>query len=187
MSAPGLFVPPTVAYDLAQRTLSFREDVLRSIELDDQDPILREFTARLQAIDPRVIMVRAKPVVVPGVPMRPGYYHLLIDSGMTVPLTVTVIEGEHGEFAEPTSRVFEKLAAGDLTQQRTWDRFSATQRLEQLAAERERQRDREERIEHRRDLVNAYTRTSISTTRATPWRQNQAGHDHGGRHLKVVR
>src|SRR5262245_19008601 len=100
--APGLFVPPTVAYELAQRTLSFREDVLRSIELDDSDPVLREYTARLQAIDPRIIMVRAREHVVPGVPMRPGYYLLLQDSGMTVPLTITPITGEHGEFAMPT-------------------------------------------------------------------------------------
>jgi hypothetical protein len=167
MSAPTIFLPPRVARELAQRTLSFRADVLASIDLDDTDPVLREFTARLQAIDPRVIMVRAKPKVVPGVPMAPGYYHLLIDNGTTVPITVTVIEGEHGEFVQPTSRVLDKLAAGDLRQDRTRRRF-----------ERERVHDREERIDHRRDLVNAYTRTSVSTTEATPWRQNQAGHNH---------
>jgi hypothetical protein len=178
MSAPTIFLPPRVARELAQRTLSFRADVLASIDLDDTDPVLREFTARLQAIDPRVIMVRAKPKVVPGVPMAPGYYHLLIDNGTTVPITVTVIEGEHGEFVQPTSRVLDKLAAGDLRQDRTWRRFDATRKLEAAAIERERVHDREERIDHRRDLVNAYTRTSVSTTEATPWRQNQAGHNH---------
>jgi hypothetical protein len=168
----GIFVPPTVAYELGQRTRSFREDVLRSIRLDDTDPILRDFTARLQRIDPRIIMVRARERVVPGVPMRPGYYHLLIDNGLSVPLTVTVIEGEHGEFTEPTSRVFEKLAAGDMRQDRTLERWARAKREAHDANLREQQRNRDERIDHRRDLVNAYTRTSISTTDARPWTQN---------------
>lgn len=184
----GLFVPPTVAYELAERTRSFREDVFQSIRLDDDDPVLREFTQRLQATDRRVIMVRARERVVPGVPMRPGYYHLLIDNGVSVPLTVTVIEGAGGEFVMPTSRVLDKLMAGDMRQRRTMDRFAAVQRLQALADERDRQRDREERADHRRDLVNAYTRTSVPGVGAGPWRQNQAGHAHGGeRHLKAVK
>jgi hypothetical protein len=184
----GLFVPPHVVYELAERTRSFREDVLRSIALDDQDPLLREFTERLQRVSPNIIMVRARERVVPGVPMKPGYYHLLIDNGLSVPLTVTPIEGEHGEFIVPTSRVFEKLAAGDARDDRNWERWARWQRETYEAVEREKARDREERIDHRKELVNAYTRTSISTTDATPWRQNQAGHERGGeRHLRVVR
>jgi len=178
--APGLFIPPTVAYELAQRTLSFREDVFASLDVGP-DALRDSFTAKLQRYDPRIIMVRANQAVVPGVPMKPGYYHVLIDNGVSVPLTITPVEGEHGEFVVPTSRVFEKLMAGDLRERRNWDRYAATSRLEQLAHERDQARDREERIDHRRDLVNAYTRTSVSLNRDSKWRQNQAGHDHGGR------
>src|SRR4051812_6379684 len=185
---PGLFVPPTVARELAQRTRSFREDVLRSIDLDDHDPLLADYTRRLQQIDPRIIMVRAREQVVPGVPMRPGYYHLLQDCGMSVPLSVTVIEGEHGEFAYPTSRVFEKLAAGDMREDRNLERWFRTEQARFDAVEREKRADRDERTEHRRDLVNAYTRTSVPGTGVGPWRQNQAGHNHGGeRQLKAAK
>jgi hypothetical protein len=185
---PHLLVPPTVAYELAQRTLSFRQDVLRSIRLDDDDPLLAEFTARLQRIDPSIIMVRALDRVVPGVPMRPGYYHLLIDNGMSVPLTVTPIEGDDGEFVVPTSRVFEKLAAGNMHDDRNWERWARYQREVYEANEREKARDREERIDHRVELVDAYTRTSVPGTGAGPWTQNQAGRrDAGERHLKAVK
>jgi hypothetical protein len=156
----GLYVPPTVAYELAQRTLSFREDVAQSIRFDDGDPILREFTQRLQAIDSRLIMVRARERVVPGVPMRPGYYHLLQDCGVSVPLSITVIEGEHGEFVYPTSRVFDKLAAGDMRQDRNLERWMRAKKAEYEANEREQRDNHDERVEHRTDLVNAYTRTS---------------------------
>lgn len=184
---PSLFIPPRVARELAGKTLKFREDVFKSILLDDSDPILREFTQQLQRIDPRIVMVRANMHPEPGVPMRPGFYHLLIDNGLSVPITVTPITGEDGGFAEPTSRVFERLLGGDMHDRRNLERFARVERERFEAVEREKARDREERIEHRRDLVNAYTRTSVSTTKAAPWRQNQAGHEHGGRrHLRVV-
>jgi len=176
----GLWVPPSVAPWLRDRTRSFREDVYRSIDLGP-DALRDEFTERLQRIDPRIIMVRALPNIVPGVPMRPGYYHLLQDGGLSLPLTITCIEGEHGEFVYPTSRVFERLHAGDMRERRNLERFARIEAEKQAAAEREQQRDREERIEHRRDLVNAYTRTSVSLNDETPWRQNQAGHRHGGK------
>lgn len=185
----GLFLPRPVAYELAQRTRSFREDVWRSIVHDDSDPILREFTERLQRIDPRIIMVRASGRPVPGVPMRAGYYHLLQDGGLSVPLTVTVIEGEHGEFVYPTSRVFERLHAGDMRERRNLERFARIERERQAAIEREMAHDRQERAEHRKDLINAYARTSISTTDARPWTQNNqpnAQREAGQRRLKAV-
>jgi hypothetical protein len=118
------------------------------------------------------MLVRALDAVVPGVPMRPGYYHLMVDNGEYAPLTVTVIEGASGEFAEPTSRIFEKLFAGDMREQRNLNRWKQAERAEFEANARELERDNEERREHLRDLVNAYTRTSISTTTARPWTQN---------------
>jgi hypothetical protein len=112
--------------------------------------------------------------------MKPGYYHLMVDNGLSVPLTVTVIEGEHGEFAVPTSRIFEKLQAGDMRERRNLERFAAVERERHAAVEREKARDREERRDHRRDLVNAYTRTSVAGPGAGPWTQNQAGRRDAG-------
>lgn len=154
---------------------------MRSIDVRPDDSILLEYNERLQAIDPRLLMVRAKETgVVPGVPMRPGFYHLLRDnSDRGAPMTVMVIEDD-GRYTEPTSRVFEKLAAGDMTQRRNLDRFKTHERQEHEANEAEQKAVREERREHLKELVNAYTRTSISTTDAVPWRQNNAGHRRGG-------
>jgi hypothetical protein len=121
------------------------------------------------------LQVKAREEVERGVPMKAGYYHLLIDNGPGVPLTVTVIEGEHGEFCEPTSRIFEKLMAGDMTERRNLERFARTEADRHAGVEREKHTDRAERREHIRDLVKAYTQTSVSMNRETPWRQNQAG------------
>lgn len=164
---------PKVSRELTERTRSFREDVYRSIALDDHDPTLAAWNHALQQVDPRILMVRALPRVVLGVPMKPGYYHLLRDnSDWGAPLSVTPIEGDHGEFVEPTSRIFEKLAAGNLHERRNMERYERLAREERIANEHEQEANKQERREHVKDLVDAYTRTSISTNDATPWTQN---------------
>lgn len=168
----ALFLPASVLRETIARREQFRADVLASIELDDSDPFLREFTPKLQAFDPRLMLVRASESIVPGLPMKPGYYHLLIDNGPAVPLTVTVIEGEHGEYCEPTSRLFEKLMSGDMREQRNLDRFAEQARREHEANAKELADNRADRRQHLKELVNAYTRTSISMTDARPWTQN---------------
>jgi hypothetical protein len=151
---------------------SFRHDVLRSIDLTDEDPLLLDYCVRLQAFDPRLLLVRARDEVVPGVPMKPGYYHLLIDNGAGVPLSVTAIEGANGEWCEPTSRIFEKLVAGDMRERRNLERFARIEADRHGAVEREKAQDRSERRDHLRELVTAYTETSVSMTDARPWTQN---------------
>lgn len=168
----GLYLPQSLLREVIEQRQRFRADVLASISLDDTDPFLREFTPKLQAFDSRLMLVRAAESVVPGLPMKPGYYHLLIDNGPAVPLSVTVIEGEHGEFCEPTSRLFEKLMAGDMREVRNLARFARVQRAEFEANARELADARAERREHLKDLVSAYTETSISMTKARPWTQN---------------
>jgi len=169
-----LFVPPSVARELRERTMSFREDVLRSCDLDDTDPRLIEMNRVLHMINRRLLLVRARERVVPGVPMKPGYYHLLVDGDADTgaPISVTVIEGKDGEFVEPTSRVFEKLAAGDMRERRNLERFKKADLDEWVRNEAEKARDAEERREDVKDRVNAYTRTSVSMNQGTPWTQN---------------
>ena len=180
----GLYLPASLAREAAERRERFRADVFASIELDDDDPVLAEWTFRLQQFDRRLMLVRAREEVVRGLPMKPGYYHLLIDNGPDVPLSITVVEGGAGEFCEPTSRIFEKLMAGDMREQRNLDRFERAAREEFEANARELADDKAERREHIKDLVNAYTRTSVSLTKARPWTQNtqpQARRDAGER------
>lgn len=169
---PGIYLPASVARDALDRQAKFRADVLSSIVLDESDPFLREFTLKLQAFDPRLMLVRASETVVPGLPMKPGYYHLLIDNGPGIPLSITVIEGEYGEFCEPTSRLFEKLMAGDMREVRNLTRFARAARDEYAANAKELADDRAERRQHLKELVDAYTRTGVSMTTARPWTQN---------------
>lgn len=167
-----LYLPGSLQRELLDKQASFRADVFNSIAVREDDSLLLEFNLKLQNIDPRLLMVRAAEVVVPGVPMKPGYYHLLVDNGPGVPINVTVIEGDDGEYTEPTSRVFEKLVMGDMRERRNLERYEAIKRGEWTANAMELERDREERREHLRDLVNAYTRTSISMSTDRPWTQN---------------
>lgn len=178
-----LFLPPSVSRELRERTQSFNAAVRASVrDYDATDPILREYNQRLADYDPRLLMVRASDRIVPGLPMKAGYYHIIRDNSETgAPDTVMIVEGEHGEFVVPTSRVFEKLAAGDLHDDRNLRRFLEHQQAEHDRVEREKQADRAERREHLGELVDAYTRTSVPGTGVGPWRQNQKGHEHGGR------
>jgi hypothetical protein len=167
-----LYLPKSAARELLDRQANFAADVVRSLSVTNDDSLMLEFNVKLQNFDPRLMLVRAADTVAAGVPMKPGYYHLLINNGPGIPLSVTVIEGDDGEFCEPTSRVFEKLMAGDMRERRNLERFERIRRgdYDRNAAELERERD--ERREHLRDLVNAYTRTSVSMNADRPWTQN---------------
>jgi hypothetical protein len=183
----GIYLPTSVAREALERQQSYRADVLGSIDLDD--PVAAEFSFRLQNFDRRLMLVRALDRIVPGLPMKPGHYHLLVDNGPGIPLSVTVIEGADGEFCEPTSRIFEKLVAGDMREQRNLERFARVESEQRRANARELEDDRAERKEHLKDLVNAYTRTGVSLTKARPWTQNtqpNARREAGERHLKAV-
>jgi hypothetical protein len=163
-----LYLPPEVA---AARRREFAQEIDKRCDL--ADPLARHFTKLLQQINPRLMMVRARELIAPGTPLIPGYYHLLCAND-DAPLSVFAVN-ENGAYCEPDSRVFERLAAGDLHDPRTMRRYRDMQREAQRADERDAQRADEERREHVRDLVNAATRTQISTDRTRPWTQNASG------------
>jgi hypothetical protein len=171
LTMSSLILPRSVARDLHERTVSFRADVLASIVTDDSDPLLSEYTRRLQAIDPRLLLVRAQETVVPGVPMRPGYYHLMVDNGLDAPLSVTVIEGADGEFCEPTSRSSRSCSRVTCASSATLTGGPPPSMSATTPVERDKARDRQRR-EHLRELVTAYTETSVSLNTARPWTQN---------------
>jgi hypothetical protein len=172
------WLPPKVSRELREKSRSLREDMLRSAIVEEKQqraiPILREFNDKLRRIDPRLQMILAHERVTPGLPMRGGYYHVIRDNPGAPP-TIMIVEGENGEFVEPTSRVFERLAAGDLHEPRTMRHWKRIEREAADAARRERAREREERQEHLRDFVNANWRTSVSMNGSRPWTQNMQG------------
>src|SRR3954468_9689430 len=105
-----IILPAHVAREVQDRRRSFAADLWQSIDLDRFDPELEDLARTLQRIDSRLLIVRAREQVVPGVPMKPGYYHLLVRDGVTSAIpNITPIEGDQGEFVVPTWRVVEKL------------------------------------------------------------------------------
>jgi hypothetical protein len=163
-----LYLPPAVA---AERRREFAAEIDK--RCDPNDPLAQRFTRELQQIDSRLMMVRARPLIATGTPLIPGYYHVLRVND-EAPLSVFAVH-ENGRYCEPDSRVFERLAAGDLHDPRTLRRWAQAERDEQRAAERDQEREHEERREELRDRVNAATRTWVSMNRDEAWSQNVKG------------
>jgi hypothetical protein len=141
---------------------------------DEVRGVLDQFNYELRQIDPLLEMVRAGETVSVESAMRPGYYHI-IRWNQGAPPSVIVIEGDHGEYVEPTGRVFDMLKRNDLWDPANQRLVAQRERLAEEAAERQKIRDREERQEEIFERVQAATRTQVSMNRDTPWGQNQAG------------
>jgi transcription elongation GreA/GreB family factor len=59
--------------------------------------------------------------------------------------------------------------------------FTEAKERARVEAERQKVRDREERLEEMRDRLNAATRTSVSMNRDQPWTQNSSGRRYKGK------
>lgn len=165
---PSLYLPPSIVADERQR---YAADLLSRV--DTADPVAQRFTALLRRIDPLLRMVRAKERIEPGTPLVPGYYHVL-RFNEHAPISVFTLH-DNGAFAEPNSRVFDRLAAGDLHDPRVMRALKDVPRQAALEAERERNRERVVRRDELRDRVNAAVRTQISMDTSVPWTQNAQG------------
>lgn len=164
----SLHLPISVIKQMRQE---FAEAVLRNVTIED--PRARECTAALQRLDPRLFMVKAHDRIEAGTPVVAGFYHLLARND-DAPLSVIPIHAD-GEYVEPNSRVFERLAAGDLSNPDVFRAVSNIERDAIKAADRERELNNEQRQYEVRAAVNAATRASVSMNRDYPWAQDQAG------------
>jgi len=164
-----LYLPPSV---MAAERLRFAADI--DARVDRDDPVALRFTRLLQAHDRRLIMVRAKDTIAPGTPLKPGYYHLIVRND-NAPLSVFPVEGANGEYVEPTSRVFTRLAAGDMHNPAVYREMVQKDRRRDAEVERDKKLRKEQRRDHLRDNVNAATRTSVSMNRDARWTQNASG------------
>jgi hypothetical protein len=169
-----LWVPPSanrrlprVSDELVRGTKDHNEQVSA---LERTNGLCEQFNRELRKIDADLKMVFFEAQVpVGGVPYR---YHLVRRPAVG-PKTLISITGPHGEFVEPTSAIFEQLRKGDLWNGEA-ERFrKRSEREAELALERQKAREQEERQEELKDRYNAAFRTSVSMLPG--WTQNAAG------------
>lgn len=171
-----MWTPPKVAPELVAGRREFeaeiKERMVRQTLLHVKG-VLDEFNYELKRIDPKLELVRAGEDT-RGTPMKAGYYHV-IRWNEGAPPSVMTVEGDHGEFVEPSSRVFEKLRQNDLWDPQNQRLLRQRNRLAEVAEEKRKVREREERQAEIMERYNAAHRTFVSMDRSTPWAQNWAG------------
>jgi hypothetical protein len=123
----------------------FREEVERDraaiiSEVVEVEQTLREYTRELQKIDPHLRMIKAKPNADPEGPLKAGYYHVIRDApGM--PVYVTPLMWDNGEYREPGSWVYEHVQYEDLWNDRS--QKAQRKRNKEFEKARQRQKDRD--------------------------------------------
>ena len=131
------------------------------------------FTDLLKQKDPYLEMVFFPPTArAPGV--VPGRFHIMRHNPGAPPSLFPVL-AEDGGSRMPTSRHVEQLDEMDLQNPRVRHAREKAERELELAEQRQKQREDEQRWEELCDRYNANFRTSISMNRSTPWSQNAAG------------
>lgn len=167
-----MWVPPQYRQAREEFEAEMRARLVQD-ELVRVKGVLDHFNHELQRIDSKLEMVRA-PADCGLTGMKPHYYHVVRWNEGAAP-TFFAIEGENGEFVEPTSRVFDKLREGDLWDPANMRRIRQRHSNAEAAAAKMREREAAERREEIFDRVKAVTQTSVSMNRDTPWSQNAAG------------
>lgn len=168
----SLYIPSHVQRRIdLERRRDYEAAVLRNCTVED--PRAREWTAKLQHVSPDLFMVRAHDKVEIGVPLRPGFYHILVRN-RDAPLSVMEVH-ENGRYAEPDSRIFDVLAKGNLRERRVRDRIAERDAAEREQIEKEREDSKQRRLEVAREVVLSATRAQVSMDRSIPWTQNSQG------------
>lgn len=168
----SLWVPPKYVQAREEFEAEMRQRLAYG-ELARVKGVLDEFNHELKRIDSKLELVRA-PADCGTTGMKPHYYHV-VRWNEGAPPTFFVVEGEHGEFVEPTSRVFDKLREGDLWDPQVMRRIRQARSDAEAASAKLRAREQAERQEEIRERVAAVTRSQVSMNTDTPWSQNAAG------------
>lgn len=165
----GLYLPPRVSRDLlAQREVRDADIGVRA----RTDSLCDEFNRELVKMDEhlRLIFIGDDAGVQGAVPNR---YHLSRRSP-DAPATLISITGPNGEFVEPGSAIFGKLAEGDLWSAKSRRERERAVEAAERARDRKHAREAEARQEELKDRFNAAFRTSVSMA-DTGWSQNASG------------
>jgi len=163
-----LYLPPHIAKQERDR---FEQRILRCVTIEDARA--REYTQKLQLISPDMFMVRAHDTVDADLPLRPGFYHILVRN-QDAPMSVMCVH-ENDRYAEPDSRIFDVLARGNLRERRVRERLAEHEREQWEAGEKELEDANESRRERLTEIVKSATRAQISMDRTIPWTQNSQG------------
>lgn len=156
----ALWVPPSVTAEMMEERRAHTAEALRQLELRNE---LRDWNRQLKEIDSRLELVKAREdTTFPG--LKPGYYHVVRHNEGAAPSFI-VHEGPNGEFREPDSGLFERLRRGDMWNDRAMRDASERDRKLQAAAERQRAREREERVEELMDRAKAAWNPGVRVTR----------------------
>lgn len=166
-----LFVPPSVARELLDERAQFIQALLNACH---QDQVCVEWDLELQRLDPRLKMLKAPEHLVIGMPLEPGFYHL-VRWNENAPPSVTPVRGEHGEFRVPDSGLLEKLRGLDLQNARVVAQHKLDQARAQASHLRGKLNRRQARQEDTLERWRAVSRTQVSMNTDTPWAQNAAG------------
>jgi hypothetical protein len=138
-----------------------------------EDERCQEWTRKLQHLSPDLFLVKANDTVEPGVPLRPGFFHLLIMPPDAPPLLTPLTNGD--KYAEPGDWIFDVLNRGNLRERRVRDTLERAERDAHAANEKERQTAKENRMQHAREIVDSATRAQVSLDTTIPWTQNSQG------------
>ncbi len=164
------WVPPRVSRELEQERIAA---YARVAVLTDYMDTMRDFNVDLARIDPNLSIVKAKESAEPGSGIRAGYWHVLrMNPG--APPSWFVVEGPDGEYIEPTSQIFDRLAGWMDLQSPAVER-RRREREEAIVKARERHEAEERRRwdEEVTERYNALNRTQVSMT-DVPWSQTNS-------------
>ena len=133
-----LWLPPGVTQEMHQNTQRFNAGLLERLQ---GQPKLDRFDYELRRIDPYLSLFQAPedPAAGRGLPIRPGFWHLLRQNP-GAPWSVMTIEGPEGEYVDALqcpSAVFDQLRKQDL-----WREGS----LRERQAREDKARESEQRI-----------------------------------------
>lgn len=168
----NLWVPPSAEPLLETRRQVDAERMALVAHMRDLLPITRQMNEELQRIDPLLELVFVGERAIDDDPaIIPGRWHL-VRHCPNAPDDWKPITGAGGEYTEPTSRIFEKLAEGNMWNASHLRRQRQRDARDAAARERAKEAAREARREEMRDRVLAATRTQVSLTDARPWTQN---------------
>lgn len=155
----GIYLPPGPRAEIARDRAEIAAQYVRIRGTLDR------FNEELRRIDPHLSMVKAHDRVALGSPLKAGYYHVIRESPGH-PTTVMPVEHDDGSYKEPDSSVFEMIERNDMWNDRAVRASRNRQRRLRDAADRQRQRDSEERVGNFNERWASANRTQILVKRS---------------------
>ena len=166
-----LYLPPRVARELLDERQRFAQCLRNAC---DTDAVCDEWNPELRRLDPLMQLVKAPEYTVIGMPLVPGFYHLLRWNETTAP-SVSPVRNADGSFRVPDSALLDKLRFLDLQSAQVVAAHKVMQARERVSAAREKANTREARQGNILERWKSVSRTQITMNTSVPWSQNHRG------------